>query len=247
MEKQLSFIATTITTDTRKLSDFETSTTGIAANVSVYHNEPNCGVVPALQSVYRQQKGYDVIVFMHDDVLIYDHLSSSWYEQVMAEFCDPKVAIVGLGGASGIGLPDIYKIPYRTNQLQRIDYRSNQEDWEIHGGHGLGRRDVAVVDGFFMAVRTEFLNQIDGWAGFKHNFHMYDAYLCLMAARRGWKVRCVGVKCLHRGGGTSTKAEYAEWCKERGTTMERDHQEPHVFIYEEFRDLLPLRVGGEVL
>lgn len=204
-----------------------------------YHNEPNVGVVPALQMLYMNHHATDILAIVHDDVAIH----SPWCELVSKEFEDPKVAVVGMGGATGLGVPDIYKLPYNIKQLIRLDYRSNQRDWEIHGEHATEPRDVAVVDGFFMAIRTSFLDQIKGWSGFPHNFHMYDAYICLMAARHGYKVRTVGVDCTHFGGGTSTKVEYANWCKENGTTMEREHQEPHRFIYDEFRDLLPLRVG----
>lgn len=211
-------------------------------DVHVYDNaRAKLGVVPSMHQLYRfVAYRSEILAFMHDDVTIHEE---GWIARVEAEFKDPKVAIVGLGGATGLGLPDIYKTRYSINQLQRVDYFSNQRDWEVHGQHETGARDVAVVDGFFMAVRTSFLKEIDGWSGFPHNFHMYDAYLCLMAARNGYKVRIVGVDCTHHGGGTSTKVEYAEWCKEHGTTMEREHQEPHVFIYEQFRDSLPLRVG----
>jgi GT2 family glycosyltransferase len=100
------------------------------------------------------------------------------------------------------------------------------------------------VDGFFMACRGEMLREVGGWKGFKHNFHMYDVYLCLKAIRAGWKVMMVGCDVDHHGGGSSTKAEYWENCRERGTTPERDHWEPHLDIYNDFRDLLPLRIGA---
>ena len=71
---------------------------------------------------------------------------------------------------------------------------------------------------------------------------MYDVALCLMAHRHGWKVRMVGVNCTHHGGGTSTTADYVQDCKDRGTSVEAEHTEPHVWCYNEFRDVLPLRI-----
>jgi GT2 family glycosyltransferase len=201
-------------------------------------NEPNLGLVPALQALYEKHKSHDILVFLHDDVEVHE----AWEMRVRKEFDDPEVVIVGLGGATGIGVDDIYKTPYDIWQLQRLSYASNQRGWDIHGKQETGSRDVAVVDGFFMAIRGEFLREINGWSWFPHRFHCYDTALCLMAARRGYKVRTIGVDVTHYGGGTSITPEYVEFCKEHGTTPEREHQEPHRWLYENFRQELPLRV-----
>ncbi len=206
------------------------------------YNSPNIGMVAAYQKLYELHSDENIIVFMHDDVEI---MRPTWADHITIAFADPKVAIVGFGGATGLGVDDIYKTPYRIEQLQRIDYYSNQVGWEIHGKREIGVRDVCVVDGFFMAVRTEFLNQIGGWKWFPYNFHLYDVGLCLQAIRRGWKVKIVGCEVDHHGGGTSCSAEYAQYCREAGTTPEREHSEPHLWLFNEFRDLLPYRVADE--
>ena len=206
-----------------------------------YHSNwpENIGMVPAYQKLYETYRSEPLIAFLHDDCEIYDE---DWPAKVEAEFVDPKVAVVGLGGALGLGDPDLYKVPYNLNQLARKDYFSNQTDWQVHGQRETGSRNVAVVDGFFMAIRTSFLDEIGGWSGFPFTFHMYDAYICLKALERGYRIRMTGISCTHHGGGTSTSPEYIDWCKERGTTPEREHREPHAFIYEAFREVLPVRV-----
>ncbi len=212
---------------------------GFGENAFFKNYPENSGLVAAYQSLYERNRGnQSIIAFCHDDVQIHE----PWAARIEAEFADPKVAIVGMGGAKGIGTDLLYKTPYQINQLQRIGYRSNQTDFEIHGARETGACDVAVVDGFFMAVRTSFLDQIGGWSKFGHRFHMYDIFLCLMAHRHGWKVRMVGINATHWGGGTSTTPEYVQSCRDRGTSVEAEHTEPHVFIYNEFRDLLPLRI-----
>lgn len=214
---------------------------GVVAEVPVdfYHNKPNIGVVPAYQKLWEQHKDLDFLMYAHDDIAIHDH---NWFERVAMEFMDPDVAVVGFGGATGIGTPELYKTPYRIQQLIRHDYRSNQTGWNVHGLQEIGERDVAVVDGFFMAVRGTFLKQIGGWAWMQCEFHCYDLAMCLEAIRRGKKVRTVGVNCTHFGGGTSTKAEYVDWLKERGRTPEQDHLEPHIWLADRYRDLLPYHV-----
>lgn len=197
------------------------------------------GVVHTYERAYRQTIEPTILAYMHDDVTIHDE---EWKNRIEAEFADPKVAIVGMGGALGMGTPEIYKRPYEIWQLQRIDYYSNQTDWQVHGKLETGARDVAVVDGFFMAVRRSFLDEIGGWSWMQTRFHCYDLALCLMVHRRGWKVRMVGVNCTHHGGKTSTSAEYKEWLEAQGTNQADDHSVPHKWLYDEFRDVLPLRV-----
>lgn len=204
-----------------------------------HHNSPNIGVVQAYQKLWEKHCDESALVYMHDDVTIHD---ANWLERVCLELMAPRVAIVGLGGATGIGLPEIYKTPYRIEQLQRLDYASNQTGWEIHGKQETEERRVAVVDGFLMAIKGKFLREIGGWSWIESNFHCYDTAMCLEAHRRGWEVRMVGVSCEHHGGGTSTKEEYVEFCKERGITVGEDHAAPHRWLYREYRDILPLRV-----
>ena len=203
-------------------------------------NEHDLGPVPQYRTYYASHSCDPFAIFMHNDVTFHE---DNWRERVASEFDDPKVAIVGLGGALGIGTSDIYKKPYDIWQLTRQRYFSNQLDWRTHGQLETGSRDVAVVDGFFMAIRGEFLRKIGGWSWFPFEFHGYDTCMCLMAHRHGWKVRMVGIPCVHHGGGASTTPEYKQRCKARGTTMEREHEEPHLWMYNEFRDCLPLRVG----
>ena len=213
----------------------------------VYNNEPpnNIGLVPAYQRIYENWSKPDVanpgiIAFSHDDWEPHE----PWVTRIEAEFADPKVAIVGMGGAKGIGHEHIYKIPYAIQQLARVDYMSNQTDAEIHGRRFTGATDVAVIDGFFCAIRTSFLDEIGGfkWIMEGTRFHNWDNAICLEAWRRGYKVRMVGISCTHHGGGTSTSAEYAQSCKDWGTTIEEEHRAPHRWLYSRYVDLLPLRI-----
>lgn len=205
----------------------------------IYLNDPNVGVVAAYDVLYRRHRSEEIQIYAHDDVEFAD---LNWPALTAAEFLDPAVAIVGAGGATGMGTPDIYKRPYRIEQLVRTGYASNQIGWEIHGEQLTKPRDVAVVDGFFMAVRTAFLDQIGGWSWIQSRFHLYDEALALEALRRGWRIRAIPIEVDHHGGGTSTRAEYVALCREFGTTPEREHAEPHRWLYSRYRDLLPVRL-----
>lgn len=199
----------------------------------------NIGVTQAYQQIYEAASDFDGICYLHTDVTIHER---GWDRRLAQEFSDPKVAIVGMGGALGIGTPDLYRKPYRIEQLARQQYFSNQSDWQTHGQREEDSRDVAVVDGFCMAIRRSFLDQIGGWKWFPYAFHCYDIAMCLQAIRHGWKIRMVGVNVTHHGGGASTTPEYKRWCEEHGTTLEREHYEPHRWAYDNFREVLPWRV-----
>lgn len=180
-----------------------------------------------------------VQIYMHNDV---DIFAPFWERRVMELFEYPEVAVVGLGGATSLGHPDLYKRPYRLSDMARDGYMSNQKDWETHGSWLYGERRVAVIDAFFMAVRSDFLAQIGGWPTKHLTHHCLDLWLCLEAARHGKEVWVVGVECLHRGGGTSTKKEYAEAKWLQGLSVDTDHQAPHRWLYEQYRDVLPLSI-----
>lgn len=206
-----------------------------------FHEDPSkCPVEKYHDSFERFGLGAPVppkvLCYIHSDVVIHE---DRWLQRVEKELEDPRVAVVGFGGATGIGLPNLYKEPYRIENLIRHNYASNQSDWQVHGTRETGSKDVAVVDGFAMCVRTEFLKQIEGWTLVETNFHCYDLWLCLLAIRHGWKVRVVGINCTHKGGGNSTGPQYKKWCEDHETDMGREHAEPHIRFYREFADILP--------
>jgi hypothetical protein len=208
---------------------------------SVYNNsQHNICVVEAYQHLLESYESqFDVLIYVHDDVVI----NQFWSKRIEYHLdSHPQCAIIGLGGATGLGVPDIYKTRYQINQLIRQDYGSNQTDWQVHGKQVLEPLRVAVVDGFFMAIRTKFLREVGGWPVKHLNFHCYDLWACLEAARRGYEVWTLPIACTHFGGGTSTKQPYMDYLKGVGRTAEEDHAKPHVWIYNEYRDMLPLRI-----
>jgi len=185
----------------------------------------------------------DILVLMHDDVTVYEH---AWADRVMEIFeKHPDCVAVGLGGAMGLGSDDLYKKPYQINQLARRGYVSNATDWQVHGGHETGVRQVAVLDAYFMAVRTKWMRRVGGWPTWLTH-HCVDTWLACKAAREGKSIYVVGCSVMHWGGGSSTKDPYKALCKKLGRTLETDHQIPHYEIYSRFGDVLPIRVPEPV-
>ncbi len=162
------------------------------------------GIIEAYQTGYERSAAFDIVAYLHDDVLIYD---TDWIDRVLPEFDDPKVGVVGFGGAIQHGDLEIYRKPYRLQQLGRFGYRSNTRDAETHGERFKGECDVATVDGFAIIVRRSLLNYTGGWPiGSPVGYVGYDYWITLMAKRFGYKVRLVGIDCSHLGGLTAVKA-----------------------------------------
>lgn len=183
----------------------------------------------------------DILMYIHDDVTIHD---AQWVDRVMRIFRDrPRCVCVGLGGAWGLGHDDLYKTRFRMAHMARQGYASNQTDWKTHGTHEKGDKRVAVVDAFFLAVRTDFMGLVGGWPVGHLTHHCLDLWIACEAARHGREVWMTGVNCTHHGGGSSTKPMYkaAKWLQ--GRSLEQDHYRPHRWLYEEYKDVLPIRVS----
>jgi len=200
---------------------------------------PGWGPVKTYQHAVETYDG-ELLGFIHDDVIIRER---GWDEKVVKLFDNPRVGVVGFGGAVGHGTTDIYKRPYQKTQLQRIGYCSNVDDAEVHGAKFTGEKEVAVLDGFALFTRRELLDKAGGWPTDRLVFHCYDYWLCCVCHRLGYQVWMTGVQCYHMGGQTSTKQPYNTWLRDTlGKTDDDVHSESHVFIYNEFSDVLPWRV-----
>lgn len=210
------------------------ATTITADDFLIHYNsvERNDGVVGAYEKLYRLSTA-DVLMYVHNDVYVRER---GWDERLLQEFTDPTVGVVGLGGAIRHGHPDLYKVPYHLPHLARSRYISNVDDAETHGERFTGSRDVAVLDGFVVAVRRSLLDRMGGWSainGRTDRFFCYDYAMCGWARRLGYRVRVVGVRCHHTGGQTSVKV------KDNPITGQQAYDESHRWFYENFRDVLP--------
>lgn len=212
----------------------------VVGSVEVVHRNyypKGFGVIGHYQSGWKIaiENNNHTIAYFHNDVRV----DEQWGPRVTQEFADPSVGVVGFGGALQHGSSDIYKTPYRLQQLGRSYYLSNVDDAEVHGERFTGSCDVAVLDGFSLIVRRSLLDRTGGWPVDHFSFHCYDYWVCCMAHRLGYKVRLVGVRCHHYGGLSSTTQEYQKWRNQQGTSDSGDHDKGHRYIYEEFRDVLP--------
>lgn len=209
--------------------------------------EHNLGVIGsyqlALEELSKVDEPPDILAYIHDDVSVYE---IGWDGRVMKEFWDPEVGVVGFGGAAIHGSTALYKTAYQISQLGRGLYASNVNDAEVHGARFEGVRDVAVLDGFSLIVRRSLLDRCGGWPVDRYPpHHVYDYWMCAMAHRHGFRVRLVGVRCHHHGGGTAVSREYQEWAaKTKWGSDAEMHRQGHKLFYEDFGDVMPWDTRG---
>ena len=181
----------------------------------------------------------DVICMVHDDVIVHD---PDWHERVMDQFNKPNTVAVGFGGATGLGNKDLYRKPFNIWNMARTGYASNQTDAEVHGERFTGSRRVATLDAFFLAVRSSFIVATGGWPTANLTHHCLDLWLACEAARQGKEVWMVGCSVSHLGGRSSAQPIYkdAKWLQ--GHSLESDHVLPHKWLFNNYRDVLPLEI-----
>lgn len=215
------------------------------------------GVEAALHGSYR------VIACLHDD---FEIAEDGWDRKVLKYFDrNPSLGLAGFGGAIGLGALDMYEKAYDPMSLARIGFRSDLDDAESHGLRSVLAERVACLDGFSQIGRRDF------WAGqwtrekvaahprgatrpaqppwqqledlgFLH--HFYDGALGCLAARNGWETWYIPVRGHHYGGRTAVgDPGYQEWAKTVDPKGDQGFwSAAHLIGYEEFRDVLPLRV-----
>src|SRR5882724_8280330 len=204
-----------------------------------------CIAGPEAGFLQKLQKGYlesteDILAYFHTDVRCGEE---GWDERVLAEFEDESVGIVGFGGGKRLGSPDIFKLPYKLQQLARFDFVSNLKDAEVHDRRNRIEEDIAVVDSFALIIRCSLLAKVGGWPVATYPpMHMSDAWACLMARRHGMRVRMVGISCTHKSGGVKGDGafDYSKWQQEMGMTDQEQHVRAHRLIANDFRDVLPV-------
>jgi hypothetical protein len=202
---------------------------------------------------------YEIIACLHDDFEIFEH---GWDFKVRTYFArNPELGLAGFGGAIGLGAEDMYRKPYDPMSLARLGFRSNLVDAEAHGVRSLLVEQVACLDGFSQIGRRDF------WYG-EHNHaipggilkgdvrpwqlledlgivhHLYDSLLGAIAARYGWQTYYIPLRAQHHGGGTAVADPgYGDWAKSKIEGGDRGFwEQAHRIGYEQFRDVLPLRV-----
>jgi len=204
------------------------------------------GVVSSFQQAVEYaalEMDADVVACLHDDVAIYER---DWAAKVVKWFdARAQCLLLGFGGATGLGDPDIYKKLYAPHQLARRNFVSNMKDAEAHGKRVEHPTRVACLDGFSQVGRASFMRGAFKKLvemGVRH--HAYDAALGAFAKRAAGEAWMLPIYCHHHGGLTAVgDPRYQDWAKTQHPEGDEGFwKEAHEKVYEELRDVLPIDV-----
>lgn len=216
---------------------------GLSGNDLVIKNVENVGVVKAYNQAWIVLRDLnDYIFYTHNDVLIFE---KGWDEKLIRILEHEnnridipgikKVGVAGFYGAKGIGTPDIYRAPYRMQQMIRIENVSNCNRMDkVHGYRSIRHgevEDVAVMDGFSLIVNVDLLNQINGFDRTYPPHHMYDNDMCIESLDKGFRNIVIGMDAQHLGGRTDVNEA---WEKPFGKTKQQIHEEAHPVFYKKW-------------
>lgn len=204
----------------------------------IEHAEP-LGSTKAFNIGLREATG-DVVALLHNDLMVREQ---GWDAELLGLFQRvPEAGVVGFHGAQGLGAMDIYRTPYRLEQLARWNCWSNLEDWEVHGKRAERPLPVAVVDGMAVCARRA---DLEGWGGLDESLgphHMYDNDICLTALAAGRVNYVLPVRARHLSGQTANFPRYNEAFAHLGGDP-GIHRTAHERFYEKWRGRLPVYVG----
>lgn len=227
--------------------------TGLREGDFVIRNEENRGVMPGLNQAHTFLKDIsDYIFFPHNDVMIYE---KGWDDKLIRLLTDlPDCGVAGFYGAKGLGVPNIYKVPYEMQQLIRLENVS--ACWRMNSSlHGFRpprgeTEEVAVMDGFSLIVRTELLNKLGGFDRSYPPHHNYDNDISLESMDKGYRNFVLAMDAEHLGGRTDV---LEDWNKPFQKTKAEIHRDAHPVMYNKWspanvangkhRISLPVRVA----
>jgi hypothetical protein len=217
--------------------------------VAIESHPTNEGVPFALHRLWQMAQRYAVddgvapqdnaIAYLHDDAFI---SGDGWDVETTGVFeREPRCGLAGYSGALGLGLDRLYDRPYDITNLIRMTFISNLRQAEAHGRRVLSVERVAVNDGYSLIVRQTLLDQIGGWEWWPFPHHNYDTAIACQCARAGMHNYYIPVASDHLSGFTANNTEGATLLRERGGEAAIHHASAK-FLYDNFRDVLPLRV-----
>lgn len=222
--------------------------------VSRVRNLPeNVGVVAALHQIWEMSRDVsapdDVLAYVHDDFWVEER---GWDARVASVFArDPRCGLAGFGGSVGLGGDEIYKRPYNSHQLGRRGpngdgfegFYSNMNGAEVHGVRTTEERQIVFTDGMSMLVKRELLDKVGGWSWwpFELIHHAYDMGIACVARRHGYTAWLVPCAVHHESLQTASQPVYKDLADKYGGDA-AVHDKSHRFVYETFRDVLPLRL-----
>lgn len=170
----------------------------------VFNNRESLGKVYNNQIERLKHKTEDIVVFVHDDVIIEDINLLEKLEQSSFD-------IIGLAGTEILYFdPPIlwHRCPYTptSNLSGAVAHTDGKQIWQ--SSFGPFRKYCQVIDGLFIAVKLKRLIKAGVRFDEQFDFHFYDLDFCLTARVTGLFIGTEPIWVVHRGLGEWDKPEW---------------------------------------
>ena len=153
---------------------------------------------------------YDCILFVHDDVSI----DSLFFQKCIRNLFKKGFDVVGLAGGSNIQIkkPALWHLLCKQESLSGVvSHYTNKDDYN-QTIFGQVPKEVILLDGLFLAVRTKSIKQTK--IKFDRNitgFHHYDLKFCLDCHLAGLRLTTAPIHVIHDSPGlTQVTEEYSK-------------------------------------
>jgi len=156
----------------------------------------------------------DIIILCHDDIEILS--TPEEFKKELLEVLNPEVGFVGPAGTEEFDRPCIWWDHHKWQQGKHSGSIYHYEESQGHYPTVYGPcRQVAVLDGVFLAARAEVLMDIELEKPeiFEGKWDFYDIYYTTQAHLKGYHNKTVEVKMCHYSIGDTSGRE--SWHKNR--------------------------------
>lgn len=156
-------------------------------------------------------RGQDIVILCHDDIEIYNSPDS--FKQILDLNLAEDVGFVGVAGTSKLNADGVWwdwNDP--THMSGRVDHGNDRDKQTTNFGP---YKEVAVLDGVFMAARMSTLAKLDLLkpGAFEGGWDFYDIHYCLQALKIGFINLTVPINIRHESPGSVSGRE--SWHKNR--------------------------------
>jgi hypothetical protein len=173
-------------------------------NSKICYNN-NIGLPKLYNSFITEENKDKTLIFVHDDVLIED----LFLEEKLA-IAFEKFDIVGLAGSKKCDLskpPAWHLMSDRNEHVGEVAHSHNKMIWTTCFGPTNSR--ALLLDGLFLAVKTNKLLETNTFFDENFKFHHYDITFCLKANQNKLKLGVAPIRVTHFGLGDSMNTP--EW------------------------------------
>ena len=159
-------------------------------------------------------KRYDVVIFAHDDITID---SINWVERTVQGL--EKYDVVGVAGGSRVktDAPVLWHLMTDQSTHSGIVFHPHPKirDFNIPTVFGPRPKEVAILDGVFLAVKPKTLKE----KGIKFDtviggFHHYDIKFCIDCKLKGLKLGTLDINIIHQSPGLTKYNEHFKYSED---------------------------------